>query len=80
MPLDKVKFLWYNVRSTLVNQDCVLHAILRTELPFTQGFFPTFFIGVCFMHNLTPWERTERALVLIAVIVLLLDLLYWRPL
>lgn len=32
------------------------------------------------MHNLTPWERTERALVLIAVIVLLLDLLYWRPL
>jgi hypothetical protein len=49
------------------------------ELPFPQGFFH-FFIGVCFMHNLTPWERTERAVLLIAVIVLLLDLLYWRPL
>jgi hypothetical protein len=28
---------------------------------------------------LTPWEKFERAVVLIACIVLLLDLLYWRP-
>ena len=32
------------------------------------------------MHNLTPWQRLERVVVLVAVIVLLLDLLYWRPL
>ena len=32
------------------------------------------------MHNLTPWERLERGAILVAVIVLLLDLLYWRPL
>ena len=32
------------------------------------------------MHNLTPWQRLERVVILIAVIVLLLDLLYWRPL
>lgn len=32
------------------------------------------------MHNLTPWERTERVVFLLAVVVLLLDLLYWRPL
>lgn len=31
------------------------------------------------MHNLTPWQRTERVVLLLAVIVLLLDLLYWRP-
>ena len=72
--------MWYNVRSTLVNQDCVRGAILRYgNYPSLKG-FSIFFIGVCFMHNLTPWERTERAILLIAVIVLLLDLLYWRPL
>jgi hypothetical protein len=32
------------------------------------------------MHNLTPWQRLERVVILVAVIVLLLDLLYWRPL
>lgn len=31
------------------------------------------------MHNLTPWERIERILLLLAVMVLLLDLFYWRP-
>jgi hypothetical protein len=28
---------------------------------------------------LTTWEKFERAVVLVAVIVLMLDLLYWRP-
>ena len=28
---------------------------------------------------LTPWEKFERVLLLIAVIVLLADLFYWRP-
>jgi hypothetical protein len=28
---------------------------------------------------LTTWEKLERAVVLVAVIVLMLDLLYWRP-
>ena len=28
---------------------------------------------------LTTWENLERAVVLVAVIVLMLDLLYWRP-
>ena len=72
--------MWYNVRSTLVNQDCVRGAILRYgKYPFLKG-FSTSLLESVFMHNLTPWERTERVLLLIAVIVLLLDLLYWRPL
>jgi hypothetical protein len=28
---------------------------------------------------LTTWEKFERAVVLVAVIILMLDLLYWRP-
>jgi hypothetical protein len=28
---------------------------------------------------MTRWEKLERVLLLLAVIVLLLDLLYWRP-
>jgi hypothetical protein len=28
---------------------------------------------------MTTWEKLERAVVLVAVIVLMLDLLYWRP-
>jgi len=28
---------------------------------------------------LTTWEKLERAVFLIAIIVLMLDLLYWRP-
>jgi|APGre2960657373_1045057.scaffolds.fasta_scaffold101718_2 hypothetical protein len=28
---------------------------------------------------LTTWEKFERAVLLVAVIVLMLDLLYWRP-
>jgi hypothetical protein len=28
---------------------------------------------------MTPWEKLERVAFLLAVIVLLLDLLYWRP-
>jgi hypothetical protein len=28
---------------------------------------------------LTPWEKFERVLLLIAVMVLLADLFYWRP-
>ena len=28
---------------------------------------------------MTRWEKFERVLLLLAVIVLLLDLLYWRP-
>jgi len=28
---------------------------------------------------MTRWEKFERVLFLLAVIVLLLDLLYWRP-
>ncbi len=31
------------------------------------------------MHNFTVWERIERILLLLAVMVLLLDLFYWRP-
>jgi hypothetical protein len=31
------------------------------------------------MSMLTTWEKLERAVVLVAVIVLMLDLLYWRP-
>lgn len=29
--------------------------------------------------NLTPYEKLERAVFLVCTIVLLLDLLYWRP-
>jgi len=28
---------------------------------------------------LTTWEKLERAVLLVAIIVLMLDLLYWRP-
>jgi hypothetical protein len=28
---------------------------------------------------LTKWEKFERAIVLLAFIVLILDLFYWRP-
>jgi hypothetical protein len=27
----------------------------------------------------TPWERFERFILALAIIVLVLDLLYWRP-
>lgn len=28
---------------------------------------------------LTTWEKFERIVILLAIIVLMLDLLYWRP-
>jgi len=28
---------------------------------------------------LTPWEKFERVVLLVAVIVLITDLYYWRP-
>jgi hypothetical protein len=28
---------------------------------------------------MTPWEKFERVILLLAVIVLALDLIYWRP-
>jgi hypothetical protein len=28
---------------------------------------------------LTTWEKFERVVLLLAIIVLMLDLLYWRP-
>jgi hypothetical protein len=28
---------------------------------------------------LTPWEKFERVVLLLSVIVLMTDLLYWRP-
>jgi hypothetical protein len=28
---------------------------------------------------MTPWEKFERVVLLLLVIVLILDLLYWRP-
>jgi hypothetical protein len=28
---------------------------------------------------LTPWEKFERVVLMIAVLVLLTDLFYWRP-
>ena len=28
---------------------------------------------------MTPWEKFERVILLIAVIVLITDLYYWRP-
>lgn len=27
----------------------------------------------------TPWERLERLILALAIIVLVLDLIYWRP-
>lgn len=29
--------------------------------------------------NKTPWQRIERAVFLLCLIVVALDLLYWRP-
>jgi hypothetical protein len=29
--------------------------------------------------NLTPFEKIQRAAILLSIIVLMLDLLYWRP-
>ncbi len=29
--------------------------------------------------NLTPWEKLERAMFLLGLIVVMLDLFYWRP-
>jgi hypothetical protein len=29
--------------------------------------------------RLTPWQRIERVVFLLCVIVVMLDLLYWRP-
>lgn len=31
------------------------------------------------MSMLTTWEKLERVVILLAIIVLMLDLLYWRP-
>jgi hypothetical protein len=28
---------------------------------------------------MTPWEKLERVVLLVAVLVLLTDLFYWRP-
>jgi hypothetical protein len=28
---------------------------------------------------MTPWEKFERVILLVAVIVLIADLFYWRP-
>jgi hypothetical protein len=28
---------------------------------------------------MTPWEKLERVILLLAVMVLVLDLFYWRP-
>ena len=28
---------------------------------------------------MTPWEKLERVVLLVAVIVLIADLFYWRP-
>jgi hypothetical protein len=28
---------------------------------------------------MTPWEKFERVILLIAVLILLTDLFYWRP-
>jgi hypothetical protein len=28
---------------------------------------------------MTPWERFERVLLLVAIIVVAIDLFYWRP-
>jgi hypothetical protein len=29
--------------------------------------------------NFTPWQKVERIVLLISIIVLMLDLFYWRP-
>lgn len=29
--------------------------------------------------NHTPWEKLERAMLLVGMIVVILDLFYWRP-
>ena len=29
--------------------------------------------------NFTPWQKLERIALLIGIIVLMLDLFYWRP-
>jgi hypothetical protein len=29
--------------------------------------------------NLTPFEKIQRAVILFGIIILMLDLLYWRP-
>jgi hypothetical protein len=29
--------------------------------------------------NFTPWQKLERVVLLISVIILMLDLFYWRP-
>jgi hypothetical protein len=29
--------------------------------------------------NFTPWQKLERVVLLIGIIVLMLDLFYWRP-
>ena len=29
--------------------------------------------------NFTPWQKLERIVLLISIIVLMLDLFYWRP-
>jgi hypothetical protein len=29
--------------------------------------------------NHTPWEKLERVLLLVGMIVVILDLFYWRP-
>jgi hypothetical protein len=29
--------------------------------------------------NFTPWQKLERVVLLISIIVLMLDLFYWRP-
>jgi len=29
--------------------------------------------------NFTPWQKLERIVLLISIVVLMLDLFYWRP-
>jgi hypothetical protein len=29
--------------------------------------------------NFTPWQKLERVVLLISIVVLMLDLFYWRP-
>jgi hypothetical protein len=29
--------------------------------------------------NFTPWQKLERIVLLIGIVVLMLDLFYWRP-
>jgi hypothetical protein len=35
--------------------------------------------GGAITMNHTPWEKLERALLLVGMIVVILDLFYWRP-